>query len=98
MHAHSIFLDGLTRYGIFWLVGTTAVFVVAFVAAWRARGGSLGSRSLAMVTFIFLAGSTETIYSWSYVTVYLLGLIFTVGSSRLPINKNRKSMERRFLS
>jgi O-antigen ligase len=87
-HGHSIYIDGLTRYGIFWLILTLAVFAVAFYAVWKARNGFLGSRGLALVTFIFFAGLTETIFSWAYVYIYLLALILVVGlacdSERTP--------------
>jgi len=78
-HGHSVYIDGLTRYGILWLFLTLAVFAVAFYAVWKARNGFLGSRGLALVTFIFFAGLTETIFSWAYIYIYLLALILVVG-------------------
>ncbi len=82
LHGHSVYLDGLARYGILWLLITLGVFAVALRATWIARNGVLASRGIALVIFIFLAGSTETIYSWAYVTIYVLALIYTVGLAR----------------
>jgi len=81
-HGHSVYIDGLTRYGVVWLLLTFAVFAVAFYAVWNGRNGRLSSRGLALVTFIFFAGLTETIFSWAYVTIYVLILIFAVGLVR----------------
>lgn len=78
-HGHSVYLDGLTRYGIVWLFLTLAVFAVAFYCVWKARNGYLSSRGPAIVTFIFFAALTETIFSWAYVTIYLLALVLVVG-------------------
>jgi hypothetical protein len=78
-HGHSVYIDGLTRYGVAWLLLTFAVFAVAFYAVRKVRSGRLSSRGLALVTFIFFAGLTETIFSWAYVTIYLLVLVLVVG-------------------
>jgi len=78
-HGHSIYMDGFARYGIIWLALTLAIFGVAFFLTWAARRGEYTSKGLAMVTFIFLAGTTETVYSWAYTTIYLLALILVVG-------------------
>jgi len=83
-HGHSAYIDGLTRYGGLWLILTCAVFAVAFYAVWKARNGFLGSRGLAIVTFIFFAGLTETIFSWAYAFIYLLALIMVVSLARDP--------------
>ncbi len=80
-HAHSVYLDGLVRYGIVWLLLTFSVFAVALLVAWKARHGPLSSRGIAIVVFVLLAGLTETIFSWAYATIYLLALIFVTGLS-----------------
>ncbi len=77
-HGHSIYVDGFARYGIPWLLITLAIFSVAFFITWVARRGYFTSKGLAMVTFVFLAGSTETVFSWSYATIYMLALLFCV--------------------
>jgi len=82
LHAHSVYLDGLTRYGLLWLLVTLCIFAVAFRQTWVTRTGVAGSRGIAMVTFLFLTGSTETIYSWAYVTIYVLALVYVVGLTR----------------
>lgn len=81
LHAHSVYLDGLTRYGLVWLLLSMLVFVFAFTIAFRARKGAMASRGIALVTFIFFAGLTETVFSWAYVTIYMLSLIYVVGLS-----------------
>ena len=78
-HGHSIYIDGFARYGILWLLITLGVFILAFYITWIGRNGTYKSTGLAMVTLIFLAGSTETVFSWAYATIYLLALVFTVG-------------------
>jgi len=98
-HGHSVYIDGLTRYGVVWLLLTFVVFAVAFYAVWKVRSGRLSSRGLALVTFIFFAGLTETIFSWAYVTIYLLVLVLVVGLatdskeiSRLDAKKDSESV------
>ena len=81
LHAHSVYLDGLTRYGLVWLLLSMIVFIFAFTIAFKARKGAITSRGIALVTFIFFAGLTETIFSWAYVTIYMLSLIYVVGLS-----------------
>jgi hypothetical protein len=78
-HGHSVYIDGLIRYGIIWLLLTLSIFAVAFYAVWKARHGFLSSRGVAIVSFVFFAGLTETIFSWAYVTIYLLTLVLMVG-------------------
>ena len=82
LHAHSVYLDGLTRYGLLWLLVTLCIFAVAFRQTWVTRTGVAGSRGIALVTYLFLTGSTETIYSWAYVTIYVLAIVYVVGLTR----------------
>lgn len=84
-HGHSVYVDGLVRYGVIWLLLTLSVFAVTFIVAWKGRHGPLSSRGIAIVLFVFLAGLTETIYSWAYVTIYLLALILVTGISTCAV-------------
>lgn len=87
-HGHSVYIDGLVRYGIVWLLLTLSVFAVASLIAWKARHGPLSSRGIAIVLFVFLAGLTETIFSWAYVTIYLLALILVTGLSTREVTES----------
>ena len=90
-HAHSVLLDGLVRYGIVWMLLTLTVFAVAFLITWKARHGPLSSRGIAIVIFVFFAGLTETIYSWAYVTIYMLALILVTGLSTCAVAESELS-------
>lgn len=76
-HAHSVLLDGLARWGVVWLALAVAIFVVAGTAALRAltRGEAA---SLAIVTYVIVAGLIETLHSWAYFTFYLTMLTWAV--------------------
>jgi len=82
-HAHSVYLDGLTRYGFVWLVLTFAVFAVALAITYQARETWVSSKPLALVVFLFFAGTTETVFTWSYASIYMLALILVVGLASL---------------
>jgi len=86
----SVYLDGLTRYGLVWLLVMLGVFAIAFKEAWVDRTGPLRSRSIALVMFLFLAGSTETIHSSACVTIDVLALVYVVGVT-LPTHEIDKS-------
>ena len=87
-HGHSIYVDGLVRYGIVWFLLTLSIFAVAALIAWKARHGPLSSRGMAIVLFVFFAGLTETIFSWAYVTIYLLALILVAGLSTCAVTES----------
>ena len=82
-HAHSIYLDGLIRYGLVWLVLTIAVFGLALFISWRARGSSISSRPLALVVYVSCVGLTETVFSWAYASMYVIALLLVVGLASL---------------
>lgn len=82
-HAHSVYLDGLTRYGLIWLILTLTIFAAALVTTYRARETWLSSKPLALVVFLFFAGTTETVFTWAYASIYMLALILAVGLASL---------------
>lgn len=89
-HAHSVLLDGSVRFGIAFTVLTLAILVVAVIASVRAlRAGN--ASPLAVVTFVFVAGLTETIHAWAYWTPYLAALTWAVLSAAGPKPKSHFS-------
>ncbi|MDD2818500.1 MAG: O-antigen ligase family protein [Candidatus Nanopelagicales bacterium] len=73
-HAHSVFIDGLMRYGIIMLVLTLIIFIMVFSFGIRTIP-TIGPTSIAISIYIFTAGLTETIFSWSYWGVPVAALL-----------------------
>lgn len=74
VHAHSVLLDGFVRFGLIMLILSLAIFALAFFLTSKAVP-KFGPGPLAWVTFIFFAGLSETIHSWSYWSVYIVVLL-----------------------
>lgn len=89
-HGHSVYIDGFARYGIMWMLGTLAIFALAFFITWRGRYGFYSSKGLAMVTFVFLASLTETIFSWAYLSIYVVVLLFSAGLASFELSSMGK--------
>jgi hypothetical protein len=79
-HMHSVLGDILVRYGAPLLVLSLGVFIASIVISIRSASRDSG-KNLAIVIFVVLAGLTETIHSFSYLSVYLCALLFVVLSS-----------------
>lgn len=88
-HAHSVLFDGLVRFGIPMLLLSVGTFISALVLSIRSASIDFG-RNLALVVFVLLAGLTETIHSFSYLTAYLCALIFVVLSSNATLVGRRE--------
>ena len=73
-HAHSVLLNGLTLYGIPWLVSLLFVLGAAFFSALRATE-SIGPGPLAVVAFVLFAGLAETIYTWGSWSLYASAIL-----------------------
>jgi O-antigen ligase len=79
-HAHSVLFDELVRFGVPMLFLSVGTFVSALLLSLRSASIDFG-RNLAIVVFVLLAGLTETIHSFSYMTAYMCVLLFVVLSS-----------------
>ncbi len=79
-HMHSVLGDILVRYGAPLLVLSLGVFIASIVISIRSASRDSG-KNLAIVIFVVIAGLTETIHSFSYLSVYLCALLFVVLSS-----------------
>jgi len=77
---HSVLGDILVRFGAPLFILSLGVFVAAIVISIRSASRDSG-KNLAIVTFVVLAGITETIHSFNYLSVYLCALLFVVLSS-----------------
>ena len=62
------------------LILSLGVFIAAIVISIRSASRDSG-KNLAIVVFVVLAGLTETIHSFNYLSVYLCALLFVVLSS-----------------
>jgi O-antigen ligase len=76
-HAHSVLGDVLIRYGVPMLVLSLGVFITSMAISIRSASRDSG-KNMAIVTFVILAGLTETIHSFNYFSVYLCALLFVV--------------------
>jgi hypothetical protein len=76
-HMHSVLGDVLVRYGIPMLVLSLGVFITSMAISIRSASRDSG-KNMAIVTFVILAGLTETIHSFNYFSVYLCALLFVV--------------------
>jgi O-antigen ligase len=84
-HAHSVLLDGFVRWGGVWLLVSVFILTMAVLASVRTlRFGE--PLPLALVIFVLVSGSIETLYSWDYLTVSMLTLTWAVmaGDQILP--------------
>lgn len=76
-HAHSVLIDGATRYGLIFVVLTLAIYVLALISSVKALPES-GSGPMALTVYVIVSGSAETIYSWNYWSIYLAVLTYVV--------------------
>lgn len=76
-HAHSVLLDGATRYGVVFIALSLGIYGIALVMSARALN-SVGSGPLALVIYVIVAGLTETTYSWMYWSTYSAVLTYAV--------------------
>jgi len=79
-HMHSVLGDILVRFGAPMFILSLGVFIAAIVISIRSASRDSG-KNLAIVVFVVLAGLTETIHSFNYLSVYLCALLFVVLSS-----------------
>lgn len=94
-HAHSVFLDGLVRYGPIFLVCTLLVFIMTITYLYRGRD-IVGGAPLALIVFIAIAGIAETIFSWAYWTVYMAAIVYTVmflNSAKISREEDLKAVD-----
>ncbi len=73
VHAHSVVLDGLVRYGLVMLVLSIAIFTISLVSTYRSIPRT-GAYPFALVVYVIVAGLTETIHSWNYWSVYIVAI------------------------
>jgi len=76
-HAHSVMLDGATRYGLIFVVLTLAIYALALITSVRALTEN-GSGPMALTVFVIVSGLAETIYSWNYWSIYVAVLTYVV--------------------
>lgn len=76
-HAHSVLLDGATRYGLIFAALTLAIYALALISSVKALPEN-GSGPMALTVFVIVSGSAETIYSWNYWSIYLAVLTYVV--------------------
>jgi hypothetical protein len=79
-HMHSVLGDILVRFGAPLFILSLGVFIASIVISIRSASRDSG-KNLAIVVFVVLAGLTETIHSFNYLSVYLCALLFVVLSS-----------------
>lgn len=85
-HAHNLWLDALTRYGVVMLALVLAAFVLALVVTVRAARGGRGL-GLAMGAVLIVAGLGHTTIGWIYPEVGLVALVLAVlMSAREPVS------------
>ena len=73
VHAHSVVLDGLVRYGLVMLVLSISIFTISLVSTYRSIPRT-GAYPFALVVYVIVAGLTETIHSWNYWSVYIVAI------------------------
>jgi O-antigen ligase len=76
-HAHSVLLDGATRYGLIFAALTLAIYALALISSVKALPEN-GAAPMALTVFVIVSGSAETIYSWNYWSIYLAVLTYVV--------------------
>jgi len=76
-HAHSVLLDGVTRYGLIFGALTLAIYALALISSAKASPEN-GSGPMALTVFVIVSGSAETIYSWNYWSIYVAVLTYVV--------------------
>lgn len=76
-HAHSVLLDGATRYGVGFLLLSSGIYGIALVMSVKALR-PVGPGPLALVVYVIVAGLTETTYSWIYWSTYAAVLTYAV--------------------
>ena len=91
IHAHSVVLDGLVRFGIVMLCLSLLIFTFALVITYRAVP-RVGAFPFALVVYTFVAGLTETIYSWSYWSVYIVAILGAALMSQRRPKKRSNSL------
>ncbi|MDD2859133.1 MAG: O-antigen ligase family protein [Candidatus Nanopelagicales bacterium] len=82
-HAHSVILDQLVRWGPVMALLTVAILVLALLGSARALR-TAGSGPLAVAVAIVVAGLVETLYDWTYWSVAVALLLWSVMSMRTP--------------
>lgn len=74
-HGHNVVLDIAVRYGIILVIATIAILSLAILISWRYRNEDAG-HSLALMTFVVIAGLAESIYDWQYFGIYLIVITY----------------------
>jgi O-antigen ligase len=72
-HAYSVYFDIATRYGIVPFMLKLFPLSISVFISWRKRNEDQGT-PLALCTYVVVAGIAETIYSWLYLSIYLMAL------------------------
>lgn len=83
--AHSVLLDIASRHGLVLLLPTLAILGLVLYYSWRSRRLDEG-KAFAITTYVIVAGFAETIFTWQYLTIYSLTLIYVV--SNTPTKKS----------
>jgi len=91
-HAHSVILDGATRYGLVFIVLTLAIYALATTSAIRALP-DLGPGPLALAVFVIFSGLAETTHSWFYWSTYLAVLTYVALVSSSATQEDRSKQE-----
>jgi len=87
-HGHNVLIDMAVRYGIFLVILTIAALTIAAIISWRARRRDSGE-TLALLVFLIMAGLAESIYSWQYLSVYTVVMVYLVTvPDRISVQKN----------
>lgn len=78
VHAHSVMIDGLVRFGVNMAILASAMYVIALLLTSRHLRRAEDPGPMAIVVFVIVAGLAETLHSWDYWSVYLAVLTWAV--------------------
>jgi O-antigen ligase len=90
-HAHSVYFDIATRYGIVPFILTLLLLSLSIFVGWRTRNEDRGTQ-LALGIYVVFAGVAETIYSWQYLSIYFAALLSISLSSNLKSKSENTSL------